>query len=259
MVDLLMANAILILSFFTLLFILALIKKDNSIVDIAWGMGFILVSLFTLYLEASDNKRFHLLVLLILIWGLRLSFYILARNRGKKEDFRYAQWRRDWGRFWIIRSFVQVFMLQAFFLLTIVYPLLMVSQSTFTSFTFLDLIGVALWLLGFLFQALGDYQKSAFKKNSANKGKIMQSGLWRYSRHPNYFGESAMWWGIFIITLNIKHGIYAIFSPAIITFLLLFVSGIPLLEKRYKNNADFQDYKKRTSAFIPWFPKKLNN
>jgi steroid 5-alpha reductase family enzyme len=259
MVDLLMANAILILSFFTLLFILALIKKDNSIVDIAWGMGFILVSLFTLYLQASDNKRFHLLVVLILIWGLRLSFYILSRNRGKKEDFRYAQWRRDWGRFWIIRSFVQVFMLQAFFLLTIVYPLLMVSQSTFTSFTLLDLVGVALWLLGFLFQALGDYQKSAFKKNSANKGKIMQSGLWRYSRHPNYFGESAMWWGIFIITLNIKHGIYAIFSPAIITFLLLFVSGIPLLEKRYKNNADFQDYKKRTSAFIPWFPKKLNN
>jgi steroid 5-alpha reductase family enzyme len=222
-------------------------------------MGFILVSLFTLYLQASDNKRFHLLVVLILIWGLRLSFYILSRNRGKKEDFRYAQWRRDWGRFWIIRSFVQVFMLQAFFLLTIVYPLLMVSQSTFTSFTLLDLVGVALWLLGFLFQALGDYQKSAFKKNSANKGKIMQSGLWRYSRHPNYFGESAMWWGIFIITLNIKHGIYAIFSPAIITFLLLFVSGIPLLEKRYKNNADFQDYKKRTSAFIPWFPKKLNN
>lgn len=255
MFELFIANAFLIFSFFTFLFVLALIKKDNSLVDIAWGIGFILVSLFTLYLRPSYNYRFILVLGLIMVWGLRLSIYILARNKGKKEDFRYAKWRADWGKYWVIRSFIQVFMIQAFFLLTIVYPIMMLALSSFSSFTILDLIGLAIWLLGFFFQSLGDYQKSRFKKDINNKGKIMQKGLWRYTRHPNYFGESAMWWGIFVITLNTHKGIYAIFSPIIITFLLLFVSGIPLLEKRYEGNTEFQAYKNRTSAFIPWFPK----
>lgn len=245
-----------VLGYFSLLYIIALIKRDNSIVDIAWGMGFVLVGLFSLYVNPRFNPRHALVVGLVIIWGLRLSIYILGRNRGKKEDFRYAKWRQDWGKYWVIRSYIQVFLVQAFFLLTIAYPLLMLSRSNFYNFTWLDYLGIAIWIIGFFFQAVGDSQKSSFKKKADNRGKIMQSGLWRYTRHPNYFGESTMWWGIFVISLNIENGIYAIFSPLIITFLLLFVSGIPLLEKKYKDNKEFQDYKKRTSAFIPWFPMK---
>lgn len=256
MLNLVISSAILILVYFSSLFILALIKKDNSIVDIAWGMGFIIVSLYILYISPIRNPRFLLVLALVLIWGLRLSIYIFTRNRGKKEDFRYAQWRKDWGKNWVIRSYIQVFIVQGFFLLTIVYPILMLSKSKFSSFTWLDYLGLAVWIIGFYFQSVGDLQKTCFKIKPENRGKIMQSGLWKYTRHPNYFGESTMWWGIFIITLNIENGIYAIFSPVIITFLLLFVSGIPLLEKKYENNPEFQAYKRRTSAFIPWFPKK---
>ncbi|MBI9113202.1 DUF1295 domain-containing protein [Maridesulfovibrio ferrireducens] len=258
MFDIILGSASLVLGYFTLLYIIALIKKDNSIVDIAWGMGFVLVGLYSLWLSPEMNWRLILVVGLISMWGLRLSTYILLRNKGKKEDFRYAKWRQDWGKYWVIRSFIQVFLIQAFFLLTIAYPILMLSQSTFVRFSCLDYLGLTIWLIGFYFQAVGDSQKSTFKNNPANKGKIMQSGLWKYTRHPNYFGESTMWWGIFIITLNIEHGLYAIFSPMIITFLLLFVSGIPLLEKKYDGNPEFQDYKESTIAFIPWFPKQNN-
>lgn len=254
--NILLSSSLLVLGYFSLLYIIALIKRDNSIVDIAWGMGFVLVGLYSLYSHGEMmNPRLVLVVGLIIIWGLRLSLYILGRNRGKKEDFRYAKWRQDWGKYWVIRSYLQVFLVQGFFLLTIAYPLLMLSKSKFVNFSWLDYVGIAIWLLGFIFQAVGDRQKSNFKKNPNNRGKIMQSGLWKYTRHPNYFGESTMWWGIFIITLNIENGIYAIFSPLIITFLLLFVSGIPLLEKKYENNPEFQDYKRRTSPFIPWLPR----
>jgi len=250
-------SILLVFIYFLLLFFLAIIKKDNSIADIAWGTGFILVAGYNYFSNPNPSLRQLLVTLLITIWGLRLSIYIFSRNVGKKEDFRYAQWRKDWGKNWLLRSFLQVFMLQGLFLLTIVYPVFLLHNDTSgNSLTILDKIGFAVWIIGFYFQAVGDLQKTCFKNKPENKGKILQSGLWKYTRHPNYFGESAMWWGIFLIVLNVPNGWIAIFSPVIITFLLLFVSGIPLLEKKYENNSEFQAYAKHTSPFIPWFPKK---
>jgi steroid 5-alpha reductase family enzyme len=192
----------------------------------------------------------------VIIWGMRLAIYIYLRNRGRKEDFRYAQWKKDWGKNWIIRSYLQVFILQGFFMLTIAYPLFLLAQNQTGHLICLDVTGIVLWLTGFFFEAVGDAQMRSFKQDSANKGKIMDRGLWKYTRHPNYFGESTMWWGIFIITLNAPYGWAAIFSPIIITFLLLRVSGVPLLEKKYESNPAYREYIRKTSSFLPMLPRK---
>jgi steroid 5-alpha reductase family enzyme len=256
MLNFLLYSAICVFLYMSLIFILAWIKKDNSIVDIAWGIGFILVAMLTFFLETAFVTRHVLATALILIWGARLATYIAIRNRGRGEDFRYAQWRKDWGKWFFFRSFFQIYMLQGFLLLIISYPVMLINHSNEAGIEFLDILGLIIWLEGFFFEAMGDHQLSRFKRKAKNKGKIMTQGLWRYTRHPNYFGETAMWWGIFLIALSVKNGWTAIVSPLLITFLLLKVSGITMLEKKYVGNKEFEEYAKRTSAFLPWFPKK---
>jgi len=248
---------ILIFVYMNLFFLLAITKKDNSIVDIGWGLGFILVAIFQLIASDILNIRQIMVSILIILWGLRLSIYIYSRNRGKKEDFRYAKWRADWGKYWLIRSYLQVFILQGIFMFTVVYPVIMLSSQQTSSLNLLDCLGVVIWVTGFFWESMADYQKNKFKQVPSNKGKVMDSGVWKYSRHPNYFGESMMWWGIFVIVASAPHGIYAIFSPLIITFLLTKVSGIPLIEKHHQNDAAYQDYIRRTSVFFPWKPKAV--
>ena len=235
---------------------LAWIKKDNSIVDIAWGIGFILVAILTFILQPVCVARHILVTALIIIWGTRLAAHLAIRNKGRDEDFRYAQWRKDWGKWFLIRSFFQVYMLQGFLLLIIAYPVMLINHSEETGIVFLDILGLVIWLVGFFFEAVGDYQLLTFKRKAENKGKIMTQGLWRYTRHPNYFGETAVWWGIFVIALSVKNGWTAIVSPLLITFLLLKVSGVTMLEKKYVGNKEFEEYAKRTRAFFPWLPKR---
>ena len=238
------------------MFFAALLKKDNSIVDIAWGGGFILLALLTFILNGGRTLRSLIVTCLVVIWGSRLALYIFLRHRGKGEDFRYAKWRKDWGRWFILRSFFQIFMLQGLLLLIISYSVILVNHSPKVGLTILDYVGVLVWLIGFFFEAVGDYQLSRFKKNPENKGRIMKYGLWRYTRHPNYFGEAVMWWGIFLIALSVRYGWTAVISPLVITFLLLRVSGVIMLEKKYKENEEYAAYAQRTSAFLPWFHKK---
>jgi steroid 5-alpha reductase family enzyme len=242
--------------YMNLLFLLALKLKKNDIVDVAWGSGFIITAILFLFLVPGYSLRRIIVSALVLIWGLRLSFYIYIRNRGKQEDFRYAQWKKQWGNKWMIRSYFQVFILQGFLMLTIAYPIFLNSQSQTSALSYLDIIGIILWLIGFFFEAVGDAQLRRFKLNALNKGKIMDQGLWRYTRHPNYFGEATMWWGIFIITLNVHWGWLAIASPIIITTLLLRVSGVPLLEKKYETNPEYREYIRKTSGFVPWWSRR---
>jgi steroid 5-alpha reductase family enzyme len=256
MVKLFVAAAVIVLIYMTLVFILALAKKNNGIVDTAWGLGFILVSLAVFLLHGDGQARQWLAVALVLIWGGRLVLHIHFRNRGKGEDFRYAAWRKSWGKYFLLRSFGQIFMLQGFLLLLIIAPVLLIVGQKQSPLNLLDGLGVLIWLTGFLFETIGDHQLSAFIKDPANRGKLMTRGLWNYTRHPNYFGEAALWWGIAIIALSAPRGWLGLTGPLVITFLLLFVSGVPLLEKKYRGRPDFEDYKKRTSIFIPWFPKK---
>lgn len=162
-----------------------------------------------------------------------------------------------WGKWTLLIRYLQVFVLQGALMLVIGYPFIHASVYDTGGFGILALIGLFVWIAGFIFEAVGDHQLDEFLKKPENKGKIMKYGLWKYSRHPNYFGEVTMWWGIFIILLEVPFGVWAIISPLLITFLILKVSGIPMLEKMFEGNPEFEEYKKTTSAFFPWFPRKM--
>lgn len=249
------SSSILLLIYMTTMFLLALWRKDNSIVDVAYGIAFVLVSWTGLLVFGGGHARQWLIVMLVTVWGVRLAVHIFLRKQGEGEDFRYRQWRESWGKTFVWRSFLQVFMLQGAVIYLVALPLLLVIDNPGPRLGFLDLAGVMVWLAGFGFEAVGDWQLLQFKRNPANRGKVIQHGLWRYTRHPNYFGEALLWWGIFLIAVNAGYGIWAIISPLLIAFLLLKVSGIPMLEAKYEKNPDFIAYKARTNAFFPWWPK----
>ncbi len=249
------AGLVIFLYFFAF-FVVATWIKNNSIVDIGWGIGFVLVAWFTLYRSPMPGVANYLVSGLVTVWGLRLFYHISRRNLGKGEDFRYANWRREWGKWVVPRAFLQVFMLQGIMLFAIATPFIMMNAVGAQTMTWTSWVGVLVWLTGFYFESVGDRQLALFKSDPANKGKIITTGLWAYTRHPNYFGEATMWWGIFLIALGAGQPIWTVLSPVIITYLLVFVSGVPLLEKKYKDRPDFQAYAKKTSVFIPWFPKK---
>ncbi|MBP6859193.1 MAG: DUF1295 domain-containing protein [Candidatus Magasanikbacteria bacterium] len=236
-------------------FIVSLIKKRNDVADIAWGWGFVVLAWASFFLSKTVSWQSVLVNILITIWGFRLALHIYARHRGRQEDYRYLEWRKQWGKWFFVRSYFQVFILQGVFLFLIALPAIFLNLHSTFSWVF-GIIGLLIWLVGFFFEAVGDYQLSRFIGNPDNKGKIMQGGLWHYTRHPNYFGEVAQWWGIFIIALCAAGSFVTIIGPLTISILILFVSGIPLLEKKYIGNADFENYKKRTSVFFPWFVKK---
>ena len=247
---------IIIFLYASIWFIAAVIKKRNDIADIAWGLGYILICLY-LFFTKDWSPVSLLLYSLVILWGLRLSIHIYNRNKNKKEDFRYLAWRQSWGKTFYWRSYLQIFLLQGILLLIIVSPVINAAISISKKWDVFTWVGLCCWLIGIYFQAVGDYQLSVFIKQKKNAGEIIQTGLWKFSRHPNYFGEILMWWGIFIITIPILNSFFFIISPLAITFLLVFVSGVPLLEKKYKNNSAFEAYKKRTSALIPMPPRKF--
>jgi steroid 5-alpha reductase family enzyme len=254
MVHTLFQIALLILGYMTLWFIVSLIKKRNDVADTAWGLGFILICLF-LFLTQPLSPISALVYTLVTLWGGRLATHIALRSKGKTEDFRYKKWREEWGQYFLIRSYLQVYVLQGFFMLLIALPIVIAGIAPPQYINAFTIIGGLIWGIGFAFEAIGDYQLSIFIKNKPHKTDIMQTGLWRYTRHPNYFGEVLVWCGIFIITLPLQHGFWGIISPLTITFLLLYVSGIPMLEAKYKDNEAFQAYKRQTSAFFPMPPK----
>ncbi len=257
MTNMLLTTAVVIFVYMNLIHLLALLKKDNGIMDGAWGTGFILVALFTLGLADDIDARRLLLGSLVLVWGIRLSLHILIRNAGRaEEDFRYRNWRETWGRWFYVRSYFQIYMLQGTVMFFVCAPIWLVNARQGGPLGLLDALGVAVWLLGFGFEAVGDYQLLQFTRNPANKGRIMRYGVWRLTRHPNYFGEATLWWGCFLIALNVPGGYWALISPVLIDFLLLKVSGIPMLEAKYKDKPEYQEYQRTTNAFFPWFPRK---
>jgi len=243
--------------YMTLWFLVSLIKRRNDVADVAWGLGFVLITWISFFLSGGSGTRGLLAGILVSIWGLRLAWHIHVRHRGKPEDFRYMTWRREWGKWFYARSYAQVYLLQGALLFVVALPMLMINRSPRGTVGFLGGIGVFVWLLGFLFESVGDAQLARFASDPQNRGKILQTGLWRYTRHPNYFGEVVQWWGIWLLAVGIPGGGWiGIIGPLTITFLILKVSGIPMLEKKMAENPDFADYKRRTSVFVPWILKK---
>jgi len=242
----------------TLLWLVSVFLKNASIVDPFWGLGFVIAGVFYFYKTDGLELRKLIVLTLLTIWGLRLSIYLGLRNFGKGEDFRYQQFRKDYGekRYWWI-SFFQVFLLQGVLLWLISSPLLGAQfHSGGSDLNYFDYVAIIIWIIGFSFEAGGDFQLAKFKSDPNNKGKVLNTGFWKYTRHPNYFGDAAVWWayGLF----SVAAGSYLpLLSSLLMTLLIVKVSGVSLLEKALKNTKpQYKDYVEKTSAFFPWFPKK---
>ena len=240
----------------SLTWLVSLRKHDASIVDSIWSLLF-LVGMITYALpNVTWTLQHKILFTLVILWSLRLSVYITWRNHGKPEDSRYREIRNKYSPGFAFKSLLIIFLFQAFLAWIISLPLWFVFTHD-TQFGFLDAVGISLWIIGMFFEVVGDAQLARFKSSTANqKGKVMDRGLWRYTRHPNYFGEACLWWGYFLFAAS-AGGWWTILSPILMTWLLLKFSGVVLLEKDIVNRRPaYQEYISRTSAFLPWFPKR---
>jgi steroid 5-alpha reductase family enzyme len=258
MMTLFFQATIIILVLVTLLWIWSVFIKNVSIVDIFWGLGFVVVNAFYVFMSGELNTRKILILALVSIWGLRLAIYLAFRNIGKGEDFRYKEFRRNYGpkRYWWF-SFFQTFLLQGALIMIVSLPLLGINSSASSGdLKLLDYIGILVWLIGFTFEAGGDFQLARFKRDFANKGKVLNTGFWKYTRHPNYFGDSAVWWAYAIF--SIAAGSYwQIIGSIVMTLLIIKISGVALLEKTLNNTkSKYREYIEKTSSFFPWFHKK---
>jgi steroid 5-alpha reductase family enzyme len=247
---------VVVLAMMTLVWLASLVKRDAGIIDVFWGLGFVAAG-GVYFLAATERTPRGVLVLgLLSLWGLRLSLHILSRNWGKGEDYRYREMRQRHPRAFPVRSLVTVFWLQAVLLWLISAPLYQVQRRPEPpSLGWLDVLGLGLFVVGFVFEAGGDLQLVQFRRDPANAGRVMDRGLWRYTRHPNYFGDAAVWWSFFCFAAATPGGAWTIFSPILMTVLLMRVSGVTLLEKRLQTRPAYRDYARRTNAFFPWFPR----
>lgn len=254
MIDLYLLIFTSVFLYMTAWYIVAIILRRNDVADIAWWLGFLLVVTESFFYSGISLVGIVVTVL-VAVWSVRISTHIYVRNQNKSEDYRYKQWRDAWWKWFYIRTFFQIFILQGILLIFISFPaVIAISFSENISLLYL-IFPVIVWVSGFFIEIVSDYQLSVFKKNPLNKGKLMRTWLWRYSRHPNYFGEVLLWWGIWLFSYFTPYFWIALIGPLTITFLIVFVSGIPLLEKKMQKHPDFPDYKKHTSVFFPWFSR----
>lgn len=240
-----------------LLWLLSLAKRDASLIDSFWGLGFALLAGVELASASHHAPRQLLLVALVVAWALRLSLYLLWRNHGQPEDPRYARMRDRWGaRFWWV-SLLTVFLLQGLLMEVVSLPLqVALGVDASRPFGLLDALGVALWTVGLGFEAVGDWQLARFKASPGSAGQVLNHGLWRYTRHPNYFGDFCVWWGLFAIACAAAVPWWTVIGPGTMTWLLTRVSGVPLLEKGLAaRRPGYADYVRRTSSFFPRPPR----
>ncbi|MGA7098527.1 MAG: DUF1295 domain-containing protein [Acidimicrobiia bacterium] len=252
--ELLAISALAIAALMVVVWVISIFIRDASIVDMVWGLGFV-VSAWVTYLGAGEGSvRGLLLTILVSLWGLRLSGYLIWRNLGKPEDYRYQEMRRQSGdQFWLVSLF-RVFLLQGVLMWAISVPVTITQRATADLF-WLDYVGLAIWLVGLFFEAVGDFQLASFKAHPDSKGKVMDRGLWRYTRHPNYFGDFVVWWGHYSLALA-GGAWWTVFSPLVMSILLLRVSGVAMLEKTIgERRPEYAEYVRRTNAFFPGLPR----
>lgn len=248
------------LGFMSVMFVASRLIKRTDVVDAAWGPAFVVAAgaafVFNRFeLEFGYNVQ-TLVTVLVTIWATRLSYTITRRLLRKPEDQRYIDLRREWKGNMALNTYVRIFVVQAVLATVISAAVIHVNLSLPAELNTLAYIGLGIWLLGFVFESVGDWQLKRHLADHKNKGKLMTKGLWAYTRHPNYFGEATMWWGIFIIALGVPYGWLGILTPVVITYLLLFVSGVPITEKAFEGRPGWKSYKQRTSKFFPLPPNK---
>lgn len=240
------------------LWALSLALRDASLVDLVWGPGFALIA-WVAFLETGSGEpaRRLLLATLVSLWGLRLGAHLAIRNVGKGEDFRYVHMRQSWGRAFPWVSAVTVFGLQGSVMWVVSLPVQIGQAAAVPPVGALDALGTGLWAVGFAFEVIGDAQLARFRRDPANRGRVLDSGLWRYTRHPNYFGDCLMWWGLFVIAFAVPRGAWSALGPAVMTVFLLRISGVAMLERSLIRRHDgYASYQARTSAFIPLPPRR---
>jgi steroid 5-alpha reductase family enzyme len=242
--------------YMTAFYLAARRMRNNGLADTAWGLGFVLAAWLNLILSGRITAPASVLTALVTVWGLRLSAHVFSRNRGKPEDFRYAEMRRKWGRRAEWKSWVNVFLLQGLLLFVIAWPVILVNAAGGGSvFGPVEAAGVLVWTAGFVLEAVADRQLRDFiRSRKTRENPYMTEGLWRLSRHPNYFGEALLWWGVFLLAARSPLGWTGVVSPLLIGFLIRFVSGVPLLEKKHMADPAYRPYAERTNVFFPWKP-----
>lgn len=236
--------------------------RDVSVIDAFWPLGMVILALLSSLLTDGTPQRGAVILTLTSIWGLRLCVHLFRRWRTHGVDPRYAailgrlMERKGWS--FARASFVQVFAMQCVLLMIVSLPAQLGQiASAPRQFGLLAWLGIAFAVTGILFETVGDAQLRAFRENPANKGKVLDTGLWRYTRHPNYFGDACTWWGIWMVAAETTQGLYAVAGPIVLTILLTRVSGVPMLEHRLKKNRPgYEAYLRRTSSFIPWPPRR---
>jgi steroid 5-alpha reductase family enzyme len=253
----LVASAVAIAALMLSTWLVSLALRDASIVDIVWGLGFVLVAWVAFAVADGSDARRTLVVVLTTLWGLRLAAYLAWRNIGEGEDHRYQAMRARYGRRFPLVSLFLVFGLQGVGMWTVSLPVQAAQVPDDPSgLVLLDLAGLALWCGGMFFETVGDLQLARFKADPANSGRVMDRGLWRYTRHPNYFGDFCIWWGLYLIALATGEAWWSIAGPVVMSILLLRVSGVPLIERHLtKSRPGYEDYVRRTSAFLPRPPR----
>jgi steroid 5-alpha reductase family enzyme len=230
-----------------------------NVVDVAWGVGYVAIAAVAAVLGHGDPTRRWLLLALVAIWGLRLSWHIQRKTAGKGEDKRYAALLRDAQKPGVAQVLRKVFLLQAFITWFVSFPLQLsaVTGATPMPLTVVASLGVALWLVGVTFEAVGDRQLKIFKADPANRGAVMDRGLWAWTRHPNYFGDATVWWGLWLVTVNGWPALATVGSPLLMTYFLVYVTGARLTEKLMAGRPGFADYTSRTSFFFPLPPRAV--
>ncbi|MFN0052310.1 MAG: DUF1295 domain-containing protein [Planctomycetales bacterium] len=254
--QLLLSNLLLVLLVLTILWIVSVVRRDASIIDPFWGLGFVLVIWNSVWRCAAPEPRVWLLAGLTTAWGLRLSLFLGWRNWGHGEDRRYAAMRAAHGRRFWWWSLFSVFFLQGVILWFVALPLqIATAENAANPLGWLDLAGFGIWLGGFAFETVGDWQLARFKADPRNAGKVLDRGLWRLTRHPNYFGDFCVWWGLYLIALS-GGAAWTVGSPLVMSILLMKVSGVTLLEQTIVDRRpEYAAYQARTSAFFPALPR----
>jgi steroid 5-alpha reductase family enzyme len=247
---------VVILILMSLVWLVSVLLKNASIVDPIWGFGFVLATWFYYGRSQGLPARQLLVSILVTIWGLRLSLYLFWRGWGHGEDFRYQNFRQQYGpaRYWWV-SFFQVFLLQGI-MMWLISATLLGAHFGDAGLNWLDRTAVIVWLIGFFFETIGDWQLVQFKRDPANKGQLLTTGLWRYTRHPNYFGDACVWWsyGLFCLAAG---SFVPILGSLLMTVLLVRVSGVAYLERSLKQSKPgYENYMAQTNAFFPWLPRK---
>ncbi len=242
--------SVVIFLFMLIVFLFSLIRSDNSVSDIGWCTGIILVSIFSLFQGGTMDLPKIVMNFFVLVWGARLSIYIYLRNKGKPEDFRYKTMRETW-KYFTLRSFFQIYLFQGFILFLIAMPIWVFNFSAKSGFDLFDMVGAVIFLTGFYFEMMADAQVDRFRKDPTNKDKLLTSGLWSISRHPNYFGEALIWWGISLFAVNVSGGWITLISPVLMTVILRYITGVPPMEKRMEGRPGWDAYKNDTPVFVP--------